>query len=151
MNNDDIVLLIQSMLAPGIMISACGLLVLGMNNKYSIVANRVRLLNEECRRLKAAETGQDRIDSINGQLKKFKIRVLLVRNAVLCYSIAVAMFILASLLIGLQLSGQLSSKSIISLVFFLAGMISVLLGVIFAALEAWRGYRILAIEIQNNE
>ncbi|MBK8662785.1 MAG: DUF2721 domain-containing protein [Ignavibacteriales bacterium] len=40
-------LLIQAMLAPGIMISACGLLILGMNNKYSLVVNRIRTLNEE--------------------------------------------------------------------------------------------------------
>ncbi|HEX9739900.1 MAG TPA: DUF2721 domain-containing protein [Ignavibacteriaceae bacterium] len=38
---------IQLMLAPGIMISACGLLLLGMNNKYSLVVNRIRILNEE--------------------------------------------------------------------------------------------------------
>ena len=47
-----IVQIIQAMLAPGLMISACGLLVLGMNNKYSIVVNRIRLLNEERRKLK---------------------------------------------------------------------------------------------------
>lgn len=42
-----IVEVIQLMLAPGLMISACGLLLLGMNNKYSLVVNRIRLLNEE--------------------------------------------------------------------------------------------------------
>ncbi len=42
--------LIQIMLAPGLMISACGLLLLGMNNKYSLVVNRIRLLNEERRK-----------------------------------------------------------------------------------------------------
>jgi hypothetical protein len=39
--------LIQAMLAPGIMISACGLLLLGTNNKYSLVVNRIRVLEEE--------------------------------------------------------------------------------------------------------
>ena len=42
-----IVGLIQGMLAPGLMISACGLLLLGMNSKYSLVVNRIRLLNED--------------------------------------------------------------------------------------------------------
>ncbi len=46
-----IVQLIQGMLAPGLMISACGLLLLGMNNKYSLVVNRIRLLNEEKRKI----------------------------------------------------------------------------------------------------
>ncbi|MBK7267803.1 MAG: DUF2721 domain-containing protein [Ignavibacteriales bacterium] len=44
---DQVASLIQAMLAPGIMISACGLLILGMNNKYSLVVNRIRTLNEE--------------------------------------------------------------------------------------------------------
>ena len=55
-----IVQLIQGMLAPGLMISACGLLLLGMNNKYSLVVNRIRLLTEEKRRI----FHQDRIDEI---------------------------------------------------------------------------------------
>jgi len=45
-----IVNLIQSMLAPGVMINASGLLLLGMNNKYSAVVSRIRLLNEEKRK-----------------------------------------------------------------------------------------------------
>jgi hypothetical protein len=43
--------MIQFMLAPAVMISACGLLLLGINNRYSSIANRIRLLNEERRRL----------------------------------------------------------------------------------------------------
>lgn len=43
--------IIQLMLEPAVMISACGLLLLGMNNRYSLVVNRIRLLNEEKRRL----------------------------------------------------------------------------------------------------
>ncbi|MBK6682755.1 MAG: DUF2721 domain-containing protein [Ignavibacteriales bacterium] len=44
---DQVASLIQAMLAPGIMISACGLLILGMNNKYSLVVNRIRTPNEK--------------------------------------------------------------------------------------------------------
>ena len=51
MNKISIIEVIQLMLAPGIMISACGLLILGINNKYSMVVNRIRLLNEERRRI----------------------------------------------------------------------------------------------------
>jgi len=41
---------IQLMLAPAVMISACGLLLLGISNKYSSITNRLRILNEERRR-----------------------------------------------------------------------------------------------------
>jgi len=48
---NNIVEVIQLMLAPGLMISACGLLLLGINNKYSIVINRIKVLNKEKRKL----------------------------------------------------------------------------------------------------
>ncbi len=102
-----IVQIIQLMLAPGLMISACGLLLLGMNNKYSLIVNRIRLLNEE--RRKALHKLDDkefsfqenvRFESITKQLERLTYRVGLVRNAVLSYTIAVALFVLTSLLIG---------------------------------------------------
>ena len=42
---------IQLILAPGVMINACGLLLLGIGNKFSSVLNRIRILNDEKRRL----------------------------------------------------------------------------------------------------
>ncbi|MDP2808218.1 MAG: DUF2721 domain-containing protein, partial [bacterium] len=85
---------IQAMLAPGLMISACGLLVLGMNNKYSMVVNRIRLLNEERRHDEAGEKGmsekhRQRRDNIGAQLELLRVRIRLVRNSVFCYSLAV--------------------------------------------------------------
>ena len=100
-NISSIVEIIQLMLAPGIMISACGLLLLGMNNKYSLVVNRVRLLNEE-RRKAIHKTSADksfnyqetqRLESISMQITSLVYRVKLVRNAVLSYTIAVALFV----------------------------------------------------------
>jgi hypothetical protein len=90
-NITSIVEIIQLMLAPGIMISACGLLLLGMNNKYSLVVNRIRLLNEE-RRKAIHKTTEDkdfnyqenqRLQSISMQISRLVYRVGLVRNAVL--------------------------------------------------------------------
>ena len=138
--NSSIVQIIQLMLAPGLMISACGLLLLAMNNKYSLVVNRIRLLNEERRRFLIKTGGKNstyeetiRLESISQQISALLIRVKLVRNAVLSYTIAIAFFVLTSLLIGLQfiLSGLLLTTIIILL--FLLGMISVVCGIFYAA------------------
>ena len=51
MNSEDFYTIIQLMLAPAVMISACGLLLLGITNKHTSITNRIRLLNEEKRRL----------------------------------------------------------------------------------------------------
>ncbi len=151
-----IVSIIQSMLAPGIMISACGLLLLGMNNKYSIVVNRIRLLDDEKRKLKNVSgapeqnpASESRLMSISMQLEKFAFRIKLVRNAVLSYSLAVAFFIISSLLIGLNFAITGANIYIMVVALFLTGMLSVLIGVIFAAMEVIKGYEIVRIETQQ--
>ncbi len=125
-NITSIVEIIQLMLAPGIMISACGLLLLGMNNKYSLVVNRIRLLNEE-RRKAIRKTTEDknfnyqetqRLESISMQISSLVYRVKLVRNAVLCYTIAVALFVLTSLSIGFGFLLEITKLNSFVLQFF---------------------------------
>jgi len=152
-----IVEIIQSMLAPGIMISACGLLLLGMNSKYSMVVNRIRALDEEKRKLKQiAEESKlnqhqsKRHNSINLQTTKLAYRIRLVRNAVVFYSIAVAFFILTCLAIGLNfMLGEMNLSGLIT-VLFLLGMLSVLTGIVFACLEVLKGYQVITIEIEES-
>lgn len=149
-----IVSIIQSMLAPGIMISACALLLLGMSNKYSATVSRIRVLNEERRKLllhlkenKVTEEEGIRMHSINAQLLRFQKRLRLVRDAVVFYSLAVAFFILSSLLIGMKLVGDYDYSHFFVLGFFLTGMLFVLSGVILAAVEVSKGFNIIKIEI----
>lgn len=146
------------MLAPGIMISACGLLLLAMNNKYSLVVNRVRLLNEERRRFLIKNSGRDfgyeeniRLESISQQITALLIRVKLVRNAVLAYTIAIAFFVLTSLFIGLQFASVKIGLTELIITIFLMGMISVLIGIIYAGYETKKGYDIIRLEVKIDE
>ena len=150
-----IVEMIQSMLAPGLMISACGLLLLGMNNKYSLVVNRIRLLNDEKRKVltryaASDETTSDnvRLESITRQLDKLVFRVKLVKNAVLFYTVAVALFIFTSILIGLRILLQADSLSAFIMIVFLIGMFLVLIGAFFAAYETIKGFEIINLEVE---
>ena len=153
-----IVQIIQLMLAPGIMISACGLLLLGMNNKYSLVVNRIRTLNEERRRalhklgeLELSLQENVRFESITKQLERLTYRVGLVRNAVLSYTIAVALFVITSLLIGFSYLFDITKMNSFITVLFLLGMVSVLVGVSFAAYETYKGYAIVKYEVESEE
>lgn len=146
------------MLAPGLMISACALLLLGMNNKYSLVVNRMRLLNEEKRKfsIKAGErdfTFQEevRLKSIAVQLDKLFVRVELVKNAVICYVLAIALFVITSFLIGLGFFLSNSLLQIGILIFFILGMITLFAGVVFAGMETVRGYEIVSYELKADE
>jgi hypothetical protein len=150
---DSVSNLIQLMLAPGLMISACGLLLLGMNNKYSLVVNRIRLLNEERRKMRyepiRIENFEQRHKSIDTQISRLIARVSLVRNAVFSYSLAVACFIISSLLIGYILILEKTGYNWLIITIFLSGMIFVLIGVLFAAIEVWKGFSIVRIEIED--
>ena len=76
--NLSVIQAIQLILAPGVMISACGLLLLGINNKFTSVLNRIRILTEEKRKtiFNAADrnflsTEIQRIESIPGRWQDF--------------------------------------------------------------------------------
>jgi hypothetical protein len=121
------------MLSPGIMISACGLLILEMNNKYSLVVNRIRL------------------HSLSTQFNSLGFRVKLVRNSVVADTIVVGSFALASLSIS---AGYFLNNPNINYVItgsFLAGMLTVLAGATYAAYESIKGYDIIHFEVKTDE
>ena len=143
------------MLAPGVMISACALLLLGMNNKYSMVLSRMRSLDDEKRKLIFQDKPEplkeweiNRLSSLTEQIELLYSRIKWVRNAVLMYSIAVSLFIMTSLFIGLQTLAEID-YTLVSLVCFLIGMVVVFTGVFFTVLEAWKGFKILTLEVKN--
>ncbi|MFA6978327.1 MAG: DUF2721 domain-containing protein [Ignavibacteriaceae bacterium] len=153
-----VVEVIQAMLAPGLMISACGLLLLSMNNKYSLVVNRIRLLGEERRKfsIKASEKEflyqeEVRLKSISIQLDKLKYRVKMVRNAVFSYSLAVALFVITSMQIGASFILKSSNFETLVIVSFSIGMFLVLIGICFAAIETIKGYEIISYETKADE
>lgn len=149
---------IQMMLSPAVMISACGLLLLGANNKYSSVVNRIRLINDEKRRLvmKAADrnfTPEEnlRLESTARQLGHLNARAKLVRNSVLSYTVAAAFFVISSLLIGFALFQGYVAIHYLSTAAFLIGMLMVFAGVVFGVLESKKGYDIVQLEISAEE
>ena len=153
-----IVNIIQAMLAPGIMISACGLLLLGANNKYSLVINRIRILDEEIRKLRDMKLQgtinkehESRLHNIELQTAMLVKRFLIIRNTLLSYLIAVAFFIITCLAIGLQFSAKSINLHNVVIMLFLAGMISVLVGIIYAVIEVIKGYRILQTETNEGK
>lgn len=146
------------MLAPAVMISACGLLLLGINNRYSLVVNRIRLLNEEKRRLfvkvgdKPLSTTENlRLESIARQIELLVYRVRLIRNSVLSYVAAVALFVLTSLLLGFGYLLSIDYLNFPIVIAFLFGMILVLTGALFAGFESKKGYDIIKFEVDVDD
>ena len=150
---------IQAILAPALGISAVGLLLLGVSNRYSSMVNRIRLLTDEKRDLAKKLVNNNeleyadamRLESITKQTEELLIRSRIARNAILSLQFAVVSFVLAS--VGISLNLFFSSEVFQSapLLVFSIGMISVLTGVLFAAIEVYRSYKIILIEVKAEE
>ncbi|HTY35940.1 MAG TPA: DUF2721 domain-containing protein [Bacteroidota bacterium] len=151
-----VIQIIQLILAPAVMINACGLLLLATSNKYSSVLNRIRLLNDEKRKLfrKAGEKNFEetqRLESLARQIQQLVDRARLVRDAVMCYTGAIALFIVTSLLIGFSflIKGFQSDTAI--MIAFLAGLTTILAGVVFSFLDAKRGFEIVRFDVAADD
>lgn len=150
---------IQAILAPALGISAVGLLLLGLSTRYSTIINRIRLLNDERRRLERVlvEKGElnyadnMRYASIHRQQGELLIRSRLVRNAILAMQASVALFVLTSAAIGFTLISDAAVIRALPLILFITGMLSVFAGVAFSALEVYRSYRIVLLEVKAEE
>ncbi len=85
---------------------------------------------------------------ISVQYREKAYRIKLVRNAVIAYSISVGLFILSCcLMYRISILFSCTIFSVLALLLFLAGMVSVLAGVIYTrTLETRKGYQIVEIE-----
>jgi hypothetical protein len=150
---------IQAILAPALGISAVGLLLLALNSRYSNIINRIRLLHEEKRKyikqivenVEMSFTDNARYISITNQSKELLVRSRYVRNAILLLQLAIALFVLTSVMIGLNLFIAVPLFQSLSLVVFVLGMTMVLVAVGYAAREVYRSYKIVLIEVNADE
>ena len=129
---------IQTILAPAVMISACGLLLLSLQNKYGRINDRMRLLARERVDLilrRGDPLADTRLALIDRQLPELKLRLRRQHDAVLYLFWAVAVFVGDSLIIGLSLFLADDLVHFLALIIFLAGMALVFIAALFAASE----------------
>ena len=150
---------IEALLVPAVGISAVGLLLLGLSNRYSSIVNRIRLLNDEKRKFKhqIAEKGQlsytdnVRFMSIHKQEEELLVRSRFVRNGILSMQLAIALFVLTSAAIGLNLFTSEEAFKVAPLVVFVGGMLCVFVGILYAAIEIHRSFKIILLEVKAEE
>lgn len=159
MDTQTLIKIIQLMLAPAVMINACGLLLLGINNKYSAMMSRIRMLSEEKRRyLNKVKDSKEldylettRFQSIVKQIKVLQYRLKLIRNSILSLTIGLFLFILTSILIGIEAFVGLAASKYIFISTFALGMISVAIGLIYLLKDTMKGYNIINLDIKADE
>jgi len=143
---DGLLSLVQSMVTPAVMISACGLLLLSISNKLARIVDRTRELNSEDRSL-APDVDAVRRLSIRNQIDLLLRRALLLRNACGLLYLAVAVFALTSLCVGLSRAAQLFE--VLMLVLFVVGLATVVWAGILAYLEIRLSHHAISEEIKE--
>ncbi|MGB2868537.1 MAG: DUF2721 domain-containing protein [Bacteroidota bacterium] len=153
-----VIQVIQLILAPAVMISACGLLLLGISSKFSTILNRIRILNEEKRKLLHQAGKQElqtadnqRLESITKQIGRLLSRARLVRNSLFCYFLAVGLFVVTSLLIGLDFFVNVLPIRYFIIASFLTGMVTMFFGVVFGVLDTLKGFEVVRFEVNVDE
>ena len=149
MNVAEIVQKIQYMIAPAVMVSSSALLLLGFHNKFSNLANRFRVLNQEKRLLsqKAPKEGPEaaRLSSLVEQVDQLMKRASYVKNAILFTYIAIICFVSTSILIFLNVYVSFELKYGIAAM-ILAGFLALVVTSVFMILETLLFYRVIALE-----
>ena len=148
-NIQDLVREIQYVLAPAVMVSSSALLLLSFNNKFSSLAGRFRILNDEKRRLAVKprrETGEElRLKNLEAQLTNLMQRAQYVKQAiVLCY-LSMAGFIGTSIMIFINVYSAFGLYQwVVGL--FLVSLFLLLLSVFLMILETEIFYKIISLE-----
>ena len=143
--------LIANVLAPAVMVSYCGLLILGLQNRYSNVVNRMRGLNHE--RFELAEVDElstyqaERFTIVSEQVKRLLSRCRLIRDSIIWISCAVIFFLLAAIL-SLISAWQNTDLNLYIISSFGLGMALTVLAMLLATIDIFFSYRILSIETQ---
>ena len=148
---------IQAILAPALGISATALLLLNMHNRFSITINRIRLLNEERRRYhikisRNEESGayeQFRYSSISSQLIMLTQRCKELRNAILYIIGSIFLFVISSLLIGVNIFVSTEILRTAPILVFSVGMILVLVGIVYSAMDVVNSYKVTEVEVKG--
>jgi hypothetical protein len=152
---------IMLILAPVVMFSACSIFVGGVLSHYTSITDRIRALTRErldlLRALRTMHDGPDaaraialeRLEEIDGQLPDLLGRHQLVHHAALAVYAAIGIFILTMCVIAL--TAAVSADWVAVLVFgvFVAGVLTMLLGVGLITAEVRTSRRALEYEVRR--
>ena len=139
--------IIGLLISPVLMISACGLLCLTYYNRMAILVARIRAFNSE--RLNLLEKRiahqhafkHDELDTphrartsaVDQQVQSLLHRARLIRRTLVCLVLCIICMLTSSLSLGMSLI--LTWFDAVSLVVFIVGVVSLLIGMVMALLE----------------
>jgi hypothetical protein len=134
---------ISAMVAPVVLITSGAILSNGLFAIYGAVNDRMRDLDQECRRILTGPDGMlrsqlpagdaERVTEIRRQLPLLLRRHQLIHSAILLIFGGLAVLVLSVIAIAVAVTGHFVTVAIVALVLVLAGTVVVLGGLVLAA------------------
>lgn len=158
MNFQEIIALIQATIAPDVLISGCGLLCLVIQTRYGRVVDRIRLFNQEHFELKRTKSSskygadyEKRIQEIKTEVSMLVKRGNFLRLSLFGLFSAILGFILTSFLLFSAYLLNTSDLYSVAIVTFSAGLLLLILGIIFATREVAVSYAAVIHETRSEQ
>jgi hypothetical protein len=150
LNLESAIAFINASLAPAVLFTGVGLLLAGLQAKYSTIVSVIRVLNRERRELEAAAGAgaPQRLATLGEQIHSLMRRAKLVRNSVCSFYLTIFFLVGSSILIGLRVLG-IGVPIVIVFVFFGAALAVLFAGIAFATREALLSYHIVQAEVKQ--
>ncbi len=133
--------LIQATLAPLLLVSSTGLLILGMGNRMGRIIDRLREFSREVR---AGEIQEERWTVIMRQKKVLLVRARLCRDAMLNFHLTILFAALSS--IFTFFSNMHPALNLMMMGSFVLSLITLFVGAVFAAMEVSLSYSAIVRE-----
>jgi uncharacterized membrane protein SpoIIM required for sporulation len=147
--------IIQLVLAPVVMVSACAIVVGGVLGRYQSINDRLRNLNRErldlLRVHNMAEIyTQERIMIIDQQYPDLLARLRIVHNAAVAFYGAMAIFLLDMLVIAVvALNSTARWAAVIAIGIFLVAIVTMSLGLVWMVQEVSNSLRSVTYEVER--
>jgi hypothetical protein len=138
---------ITSAVAPIVMVSAAGLLSMGVQAKNLHLADRLRALMNEYRALTLEPTHEQRREQIVAQLALFKRRICLSQRALEFIYLAMVAFVVTSLLLAATPWIRDAATPALTAWVFVVGVLLLLVALVLEFWEMHLGLRTVSIEI----
>lgn len=156
MNLTEITGIIQLIIAPVVMVSACSIMVGGLLTRYAAINDRLRLMTRERLDIvfseKSAVTSalaMERLEEIDIQCPQLLKRHKIVHDSVLAVYCAIGVFLVDMFVIALGVANFTPLIAAAVLIVFLIGIAVTLFAVIMTALEVQTSHHAVHFEVQR--
>ncbi len=156
MNAEMVTRIIQTIIAPVVMVNACAILLGGLLNHSAAINDRLRgMARERIETLRASVAPMadrlfaERLDEIDTQMPDLLHRLSLIRAAIMSVYGAILLLVVDMLVIALAVTSAADWLTTAVLIVFLIGIGALFLGVALTVVEARQSQRAIRFEVQR--